>query len=81
MGNLDGIDAGLIQRPGDCFDMIDAIAMANGPSHAVAQGDILDIEPVAVWVEPHATASARRAAAIFSAVARAADVMMSRLPA
>ena len=49
--------------------------------HAIAQRDILDIKAVVFGVEAHAAASASRAAAIFSAVASPAEVMMSRLPA
>jgi hypothetical protein len=50
--------------------------------HAVAQGHVLDVELVVGGIEGQAAVLWRaRAFAIRSAVASAAEVMMSRLPA
>ena len=81
MGDLDGVDPGLVQRLGDAGDMLDAILVADGV-HAVAQGDVLDVEPVGLGIEAIRRPSCSSLRwAIFSAVCRPAEVMMSRLPA
>ncbi len=69
MRDLDRIDPGRIEGARDGAYRIQPVLMADGV-HAVAQGDILDIELL------HAATPS----ASFSAVARAAEVMMSRLP-
>src|SRR3546814_14832962 len=65
----------------DLANMIDAVLMADR-MHAVAQRHVLNVEFGYGWVERHHAASfCNRRAAIFSAVASAAEVIMSRLPA
>lgn len=49
MRHLDGVNPGVIQRPGNVTHMVKAIHMANGV-HAVAQGHVLDIEFLSVMV-------------------------------
>jgi hypothetical protein len=46
MGDLDCVDACVVKRLGDRLHMVDAIHVADGV-HAIAQGDVLDIELVA----------------------------------
>ena len=78
MGDFDAADAGLVERAGDLPDLVERIAVADG-MHAVAQRGVLNVN-LAVRVHIHDQAaflsSTRR-----SAVASAAEVMMSRLPA
>ena len=76
MRNLDGIDLRLVERTGDRPDVVKPILVADG-MHAVAEGDVLDVELGLGWIEGHAAILS----AIFSAVFIAAEVMMSRLPA
>jgi hypothetical protein len=81
MRHLDRVDPGGIECPGDRADMVDAVPVADRV-HAVAQRHVLDVELGAGGIEiAHATALASWRRAIFSAVRRAAEVMMSRLPA
>ena len=81
MRDLDGIDARLVERLGDFADMLEVILVAYGV-HAVTQGNILNIQLLNLGIERHhATSFAARAAMIRSAVARPAEVMISRLPA
>lgn len=79
MRHLDGIHPGFVQGGRDLAHMVHRVSVADR-MHAVAQRHILDIEPVMRGIEHHATRP-MPCAAIFSAVASAADVMMSRLPA
>jgi len=76
MGDLDGIDAGIVERGDDPLHVLRVDPVADGV-HPVTQRDVLDVEV------GHATAPAVRSScsAIRSAVRMAADVMMSRLPA
>ncbi len=81
MGHLDGIDARQVQRAGNGLDLRQRILVANGMA-AIAQGHVGDIELLArvachgASPQPWFIAWAMR-----SAVASAAEVMMSRLPA
>ena len=78
VADLDGIDAGAIERRGDAPHVGDGILVADGV-HAVAQRDVLDVEArAALMPSPAAPPSD---AASRSPVRSAADVMMSRLPA
>ncbi|MNH25669.1 hypothetical protein D3C79_856840 [compost metagenome] len=74
MGDFDGVDLGAIQRRGDGTHVIQRILMTDGV-HAVPQGYVTDIELLAVHTD------APIACAMRSAVASAAEVIMSRLPA
>jgi len=60
--------------------MIDAILMPDG-MHAVPQGHVLNVQPVVGGVEHQAALCVSRRAAIFSAVRKPAEVMMSKFPA
>ena len=66
MGDLDGIDAGLIERPGNGDHLIEAVSMADR-MHAIAQRHVLNIEAI---VGAHATL-ASACSAMRSAVASA----------
>src|SRR5690554_576272 len=80
VGDFDGIHPGLVQGPGDVLDVPDAVLVANGVAD-VAQGDVGDVEFFA-GVKGHGQAPPLiRDSAMRSAVPRAAEVMMSRLPA
>ena len=88
MADLDGVDAGAIERRGDAPDVADGILVADGV-HAVAERDVLDVQTAACPAEAvrlqaigscHHLA-ARGARPSRSPVRSAADVMMSRLPA
>ena len=78
MRDFNATDAGLVERAGDLPDLIQRIAVADG-MHAIAQCGVLNVN-LAVWIHIHDQAAflscTRR-----SAVASAAEVMMSRLPA
>ncbi|MNP26947.1 hypothetical protein D3C76_1198310 [compost metagenome] len=74
MGDFDGVHLGPVQGAGDGVHVIQRILMTDGV-HAIAQGHVGDVEFLAV----HARGPI--ACAIRSAVASAAEVMMSRLPA
>ena len=77
VADLDGIDAGPIERGRDALDVCDGIPVPDG-MHTVAQRDVLDVKAGRI----HAITGRRaRAAARRSPVRSAADVMMSRLPA
>ena len=80
MRNLDGVDAGIVERARDLRYLVNAILMSNG-MHAVAQRHILDIEPIRFGIEHQAHRCASFRSAICSAVRKAAEVMMSRFPA
>jgi hypothetical protein len=72
--DLDRVHAGRVEGGGDPRGLLRRDPVPGGV-HAVAQGDVLNVKPPA-----HAVVSRVRAA-IRSATRRAADVMMSRLPA
>ena len=79
--HLDGVDVGVVQRLGDGADVVQPVLVTDGV-HPVAQRHVLDVELVGVGIEGHQAATfCWRRSAILSAVARAAEVMMSRLPA
>src|SRR3546814_1525480 len=78
MRDLDRVNPGVIECLCDLANMIDAVLMADR-MHAVAQRHVLNVEFGYGWVERHHAASfCNRRAAIFSAVASAAEVIMSR---
>ena len=81
MGDFNRIDSSLIQRASDGLHLVQGVLVADC-MHAVAQGDVRDIEFFA-RVESHCKTPRARsiACAMRSAVANAAEVMMSRLPA
>ena len=74
MRDLDRVDPRRVERGGDGTHLVQAVLVTHGMA-AVAQGHVGDIEFLAV----HAEAPIARA--MRSAVASAAEVMMSRLPA
>jgi hypothetical protein len=74
VGDLDRVHAGRVEGSGDPRGLLRPDPVAGGV-HAVPQGDVLNEKPPA-----HAVVSRVRAA-IRSPTRRAADVMMSRLPA
>ena len=78
MGHFDGVDPGLIQRAGDLLHLRQGILVTNSV-HTIAQRHVRDIKFFTV----HAVAPAALfiAPAICSAVASAAEVIISRLPA
>ncbi len=81
MRHFDGVHPRLVQGAGDGGHMLQRVFVADGV-HAVAQGDVLDIETVCGGIEHgYAACLSSLRAAIFSAVFSAADVMISRLPA
>src|SRR3546814_7253071 len=78
--HLDRVDPGIVQRLCDRRNMIERIQVTDRV-HAVAQGDVLNIGLLAVDIKAHAAALRSSSfAAISSAVALAAAVMMSRFP-
>ncbi|MDT4873851.1 hypothetical protein FQZ97_1091170 [compost metagenome] len=81
VGDFDGVDTGLIQRAGDGLHVLQRVLVADRVA-AVAQGDVGDIEFLA-GVEGHGDSPQALSIdwAMRSAVASAAEVMMSRLPA
>jgi mannose/fructose/N-acetylgalactosamine-specific phosphotransferase system component IIC len=78
VGHFNRIDARAIQRLGNLAHIVERVLMTNRV-HPVAQGHVRDIEFFTV----HAASPAASfiAWAIFSAVASAAEVIISRLPA
>jgi hypothetical protein len=72
VGDLDGVHPGPVECGHDVADLGGGVAVPDGV-HAVPQGHVLDVE---VHLLTHPRSSAMR-----SAVRRAAEVMMSRLPA
>ena len=85
LGDLDRIDLGLVERTRNRLHMVEAVLVANRV-HAIAQRHVLDIELLRLGIverrlEGHAEAPAPMRRAIFSAVFKAAEVMMSRLRA
>ncbi|MNM69773.1 hypothetical protein D3C81_813860 [compost metagenome] len=87
VGDFDGVDLGLVQRAGDVLHVLDRVLVAHGVA-AVAQGDVGDVQLLA-GIEGHGGAPYAFCScgwdsidcAMRSAVASAAEVMMSRLPA
>ena len=83
VGDLHGIDPGLVERPAYRDDMIEPVLVADR-MHAVAQRHVLDVYP-ALGVDGHdrspAQPAASRRSMTRSPVRSAAEVMMSRLPA
>jgi len=75
VGDFDRIYLGRIEGAGDALDLLERILVADG-MHAIAQRDVLNVN-----TRLHATFSIVICDASRSAVASAADVMMSRLPA
>ncbi|MCY1511327.1 hypothetical protein D9M68_457430 [compost metagenome] len=75
--DLDGVHLRLVQRSGDVLGVLQRVLMSDGVA-AVAQGHVGDVE---LLIRVHRQASTRRVAAMRSAQAMAAEVMMSRLPA
>ncbi len=69
--NLDRVNTSIIECLRDLNDIFDGVAVTNG-MHTVTQGDIADVNRS---VSHHSPPRIR------TAVASAADVMMSRLPA
>ncbi len=81
MCNLDCVDPGLVKGGGNLADVLDTVLVSDR-MHPVAQSDVLNVKIVGFWIERHQAVSlASRCAAIFSAVAMPADVIMSRFPA
>src|SRR5690606_37030839 len=82
MRDLDGIHARLVQRPGNGAHVIQPVPVKNR-MHPVPQCHILDVDLGLGWIEArlHVPNLRWRCRTICSAVASAADVMMSRLPA
>ncbi len=74
MRDLDGVDAGVVERGDDPGDVLRGDPVAYGV-HAVAQRDVLDEDRSAHGQFPAFEAAIR------SAICSAAEVMMSRLPA
>ncbi len=81
VGHFDGVDLGQVQGAGDVLHVLDRVLVANRVA-AVAQGDVGDIKFLA-GVEGHGDSPQALSIdwAMRSAVASAAEVMMSRLPA
>ncbi|MNG35646.1 hypothetical protein D3C84_1224400 [compost metagenome] len=81
MGDFDGVDLGLVQGAGDVLHVLDRVLVAHGMA-AVAQGHVGDVQLLA-RVEGHGASPQPliMERAMRSAVASAAEVMMSRLPA
>jgi hypothetical protein len=82
--DLDRVHAGRVEGGGDPGGLLRRDPVPGGV-HAVPQGDILNVKPPAHAVVSHDVVShdvvSRVRAAIRSPTRRAADVMMSRLPA
>ena len=79
MGDLDRVDAGVIEGGDDAGDVGRVDTMADGV-HPVSQGDVLDVERGHAGA-PSVSTPAESSVAIRSAVCMAAEVMMSRFPA
>ena len=80
VGDLDGVHFGPVECAGNGLYVVQPILVADGV-HPVAQRDVLDIELGGGRIESHAAMLPVILAAMRSAVRRAAEVMMSRLPA
>jgi hypothetical protein len=81
VGDLDPVHAGRVERGRDPRGLLGPDAMPDGVQ-AVAEGDVLNEEPPAPAYQAHGVISLTGVrAAIRSPTRRAADVMMSRLPA
>ena len=81
MRHLDGVHPCVVQRARNCAHLVQIILVLHR-MHAVAQRHVLDVQPGRGGIEKsHAAALVMRRWAIASAVCRAAEVMMSRLPA
>ena len=81
MCHLDGVNSALIEGEGDGRYMLGRIPVPYGV-HAVPKGDVLDVKLVDCRIKHgQAAMGASLRTAIFSAVRRAAEVMISRLPA
>ena len=79
MAHFDGVDTGGIESRGDSDDGIQSVFVTDG-MHTIADRHVLDIE-LSLGQFGHAASSLPRSSTNRSAVASAADVMMSRLPA
>lgn len=78
VGHFDGVHPpGVIERAGDRRGLVEAVLVTDGV-HTVPQGDVADVQ-LAIHADAPAVLLVCRA--IRSAVALAAAVMMSRLPA
>lgn len=75
VGDLDRVHAGPVEGGGDLRHELGGDAVPDGV-HAVPEGDVLDVEPAGHSVTSEVVRWAMR-----SATRRAAEVMMSRLPA
>ena len=76
--DFDRVHTGLIKGPSDLGRLLDGVLVTDG-MHAVPQGDVLNVEFRFV-VHAGAPCDTSRSESR-SPVARAAEVMMSRLPA
>src|SRR3546814_18196791 len=80
MRHLDRVDPGIVQRLCDRRNMIQPIQVTDRV-HAVAPGDVLNIELLAVDIKAHAAALRPSSfAAISPALALAATVQLSKVP-
>ena len=79
VADFDGVDAGLVERAGDALDLRHGVLVPDRV-HPVAQRHVLNVQRLAAHA-PTPGAEAIIASARRSPVRRAADVMMSRLPA
>ena len=77
MGDFDGVDPRRVERLRDGGHLLEAVLVPDGV-HAVAQGDVADVELVVML---GSSGNFGGGEAMRSAVALAADVMMSRFPA
>ena len=81
MRDFDRINPSFIKCARNLTNMIQSVLMTDS-MHTISQRDILNIKSAFFWIECHCNSSfTKRVSAIFSAVARPAEVMMSRLPA
>ncbi|MNT44197.1 hypothetical protein D3C72_1807140 [compost metagenome] len=78
--DLDAVDPGAVQRAGDVLNVLDRVLVANGMA-AIAQGHVGDMDFLAGGAHARAPSTLSSDCAMRSAVASAAEVMMSRLPA
>ena len=80
VADLDRVDMCAVERASDVADRFQMVLVTDRV-HAVAQRDVLDVELRRVLAGHHAASFGNCFAAQRSAVVRAAEVMMSRLPA
>lgn len=78
--DLDRVDSGGIERCGDVADLVGPQLVPDGV-HAVAQGDVLDVEHGRVHPVTPAGVAVGDAATSSSPARSAAEVMISRFPA